>query len=104
MTFDEKCYNICWSNQATQPKHFTEEIVMPPVCDTMAYPVPSAGPTSVSTGANSAISAAAHPALGHATSSLFGHSASLGVVAHRLGEHPAFGGGNIPPTTTTPTR
>lgn len=69
---------------------------MPPVCDTMAYPVPSAGPTSVSTGA---ISAAAHSVLGHP--SLFGPATSLGSTVHRLGEHLAFGGGHVPPPTTT---
>ena len=72
---------------------------MPPVCDTMAYPVPSAGPTSVSTGA---MAAAAHPGLGH-PSSLFGPSVSLGSTVHRLGEHLAFGGG-LPPSTTTTAR
>ena len=80
---------------------FTEEIVMPPVCDTMAYPVPSAGPTSVSTGG---LSAAGNPSgLGH-PSSLFGPATSLGSTAHRLGEHLAFGGGSIPPSTTTSAR
>ena len=73
---------------------------MPPVCDTMAYPVPSAGPTSVSTGA---IAAAAHTGIGH-PSSLFGPSVSLGSTAHRLGEHLAFGGANLPPSTTTTAR
>ena len=77
-----------------------EEIVMPPVCDTMAYPVPSAGPTSVSTGA---ISAASHSGLGH-PSSLFGPTAPLGSPAHRLGEHLAFGWMSHPPSTTTATR
>ena len=73
---------------------------MPPVCDTMAYPVPSAGPTSVSTGA---ISAAAHSGLGH-PSSLFGPAGSLASTAHRLGDHLAFGGGGLPPTATTTAR
>ena len=69
---------------------------MPPVCDTMAYPVPSAGPTSVSSGA---MNAAAHSGIGHP--SLFGPAASLGSTVHRLGEHLAFGGGMPPSTTTT---
>ena len=70
---------------------------MPPVCDTMAYPVPSAGPTSVSTGG---LSAAGNPSgLGH-PSSLFGPATSIGSTVHRLGEHLAFGGGSIPPSTT----
>ena len=92
----ENLYNIPLY-QTTVRKQFTEEIVMPPVCDTMAYPVPSAGPTSVSTGA---ISAAAHSVLGH-PSSLFGPATSLGSTVHRLGEHLAFGGGHVPPPTTT---
>ena len=75
-------------------KQFTEEIVMPPVCDTMSYPVSSAGPTSVS---SVAMNAAAHSGLGHP--SLFGSAASLGSTVHRLGEHLAFGGG-MPPLTT----
>ena len=80
---------------------FTEEIVMPPVCDTMAYPVPSAGPTSVSTGG---LSAAGNPSgLGH-PSSLFGPATSLGSSVHRLGEHLAFGGASIPPSTTSAAR
>ena len=74
---------------------------MPPVCDTMAYPVPSAGPTSVSTGG---LSAAGNPSgLGH-PSSLFGPATSLASSVHRLGEHLAFGGANFPPSTTSATR
>ena len=92
---------MCLYQPTTLRKQFTEEIGMPPVCDTMAYPVPSAGPTSVSTGA---ISAASHSALGHPSSSLFGPVASLGSTVHRLGEHLAFGGGSALPTTTTAAR
>ena len=87
------------SFKAPVRNQFTEEIVMPPVCDTMAYPVPSAGPTSVSTG----LSANNPSGLGH-PSSLFGPATSLGSTAHRLGEHLVFGGGSIPPSTTTTAR